>query len=102
LEVPSDDRALAGLGCPPPSGGRPRSRSAQRPGRYRPTRDGQKRRRDGRWPGEALGAELGHPALVVDEADDHEIYLQRPAVLADWLARHQLGAVAPGNSTYGS
>ena len=52
---------------------------------------------------ERLGAELGHPAVVVEETDDHEIYLQRPAVLADWLRDH-LGAVAPYNSisTYGS
>ena len=35
---------------------------------------------------ERLAAELGRPALVVDEADDHEVYLSQPEVLADALA----------------
>lgn len=33
-----------------------------------------------------LAAELGRPLLVVDDADEHEIYLTRPDVLADALA----------------
>lgn len=32
-----------------------------------------------------LEAELGRPALVVEEADDHEVYVSRPEVLADAL-----------------
>lgn len=35
---------------------------------------------------ERLAAELGRPALVVDDADEHEIYLSRPEVLAAALA----------------
>ncbi len=35
---------------------------------------------------ERLAAELGRPALVVDEADEHEVYLSQPEVLADALA----------------
>lgn len=35
---------------------------------------------------ERLAAELGRPTLVVEEADDHEVYLRNPAVLADALA----------------
>lgn len=35
---------------------------------------------------ERLEADLGRPALVVDDADDHEIYLSRPEVLAAALA----------------
>jgi pimeloyl-ACP methyl ester carboxylesterase len=33
-----------------------------------------------------LAAVLGRPPLVVEEADDHEVYLSRPNVLADALA----------------
>ena len=35
---------------------------------------------------DALVAELDHPALVVDDADEHEIYLTRPEVLATALS----------------
>lgn len=33
-----------------------------------------------------LETELGRPSLVVDDADEHEIYLSRPDVLATALA----------------
>jgi pimeloyl-ACP methyl ester carboxylesterase len=42
---------------------------------------------------EALGAELRTPTLVVADADEHEIYLTRPDVLAEALANRQ---PAPG------
>ncbi len=33
-----------------------------------------------------LADELGKPALVVEDADEHEVYLHRPEVLADAFA----------------
>ena len=35
---------------------------------------------------DAVGALIGKPPVVVPEADDHEIYVLRPDVMADFLA----------------
>lgn len=35
---------------------------------------------------EAVGALIGKPPVVVPEADDHEVYILRPEVMADFLA----------------
>jgi pimeloyl-ACP methyl ester carboxylesterase len=43
---------------------------------------------------ERLAAELGAPPLVVAGADDHEVYLDRPEVLADALASRWRAPVA--------
>jgi hypothetical protein len=35
---------------------------------------------------ERLAEVVGQPTLVIDDADDHEVYLHRPEILADALA----------------
>jgi pimeloyl-ACP methyl ester carboxylesterase len=45
---------------------------------------------------DALEAEVGRPPLVVEGADDHEVYLTRPAVLADALAARIRCGAGPG------
>jgi hypothetical protein len=37
---------------------------------------------------EHLAALIGRPALTVPAADDHEVYLHRPDVLAEALTTH--------------